>query len=452
MTAANVTTKAGDALLDASTFVRGSDIILGKKVSVSTLFCLSNLLDAIAFQEHLYTHFPEEGGREELSEILGRIGVSPLDLAVPKKVRERIVDLRVNAKNLDFAITQCEEDGQLVIDDFVVDPAAAFLLRHEFRQTDESPPPPPGDSRSPLWNEVRETFHSVYLNFDTDQERIFLDQLQQELDVNDVQRQHLGEAVAYVALRTDLYLALSSANRIPYIPDALRSYMIAQAVPPSRKRIHSAAVNALRRLDANLVERRKQVLSLLELPAFPVSTPSVLALILQRSESPATIIDEAKQFRESKSASVLRRQLSRIQSLLTGPVDDTARATKEVERLKDYTQGVVREYYPVGTSGQQFTSVTKVSYLLFLSLLSGVLAGGGFIQRSATSATTFFGGFDVDSLMNFLTTRHFVCIRDPLVEGNITRDVQKDVQRLFGSSLSPDELLMLSRLRSPPIS
>lgn len=447
---------AGDALLDASTFVRSSNLIHDKKVSASTVFCLSTLLDALAFQEDLYTLFPNRSNmydrreRDAFSARLGRLGLHPKELTLPREMWSRIVRIENAAKDLDFVGIRWDREGCPVIDGSAVDPPAAYLSRNEFRYADDSKEAhAPEDPTYQMRSEIGGPFRSVYEKFGIRAEgRLFA--RFSKLGTNYVQDQYIREAICYLGFRSALYLSLATDYNLPYLPDSLRSHMLARGVPSDLKRIQSVAENTLLRLDSHLTERREGLLKFPELAAYPVSTPSVLAVVLQRAKSPETIIEEALQLRESKSATVLRAQLSKVQALLTESADKRAEAISELEKIDDFTQEVVREYYPAKSSRSTKMSIGRIAYQLFVSVLSGLISDGPVIRKGTVSTASFLASLDPEVFVKFLSRRRLVCIRDPLVEGNATRHVTAELERLFGGSLTSDELLLIRKLRKLP--
>jgi hypothetical protein len=446
----------GDALLDASTYVRSSNLIHEGKVSVSTVFCLSTLLDAVAFQEELFTLFPNtsdifgERERNAFTARLERLGLSPKELTLPKKIWTRIVRYENAAKDLDFGVIRWDKDGSPVIDGSAVDPPAAYFSRNEFQfagdsREDHSPEDPAYQLRS----EIGGPFRSVYERFGITAEGRLFARLNQ-LGTNFVQDQYIREAVCYLGFRSELYLSLAADYNLPYLPDSLRSYMLAKGVPAGLNRIQSVAQNTLLRLDSQISERRQGLRKFPELPPFPVSTPSALALVLQRAKSPDDIIPQALQLRESRAGTKLRGHLSKVQALLTESAGKRAEAASELEKADDFTQDVVHEYYPGKSPRSVAIPATKLAYQLFVSVLSGLISDGPAIRRGGVSTATFLSSLDTEKFVRFLSRRRLVCIRNPLVEGSVTRDVTTELKRLFGTSLSADELLMLRKLRRMP--
>jgi hypothetical protein len=433
-----------ETLIDATTLVRAREMTNSGTLGFTHVLALSNLVDSLVLFDSIATLPPVDPEDDSFRTVIDDLGIHPELYTISEETMNRVVNIENNARDLEFGVIRWNSDGEPRVPAKIVDPVVIPTFHAQFHaQSKEGTRLESPSLNYRLSTEVKKYFRSIYNSFLPEgEQKLVLSLLEPQTS------QYPFPGLAYLSFRTDLYMALAGAHNVPYMPDALRSSFILGGTTESYRRLLPAAKIVLRNLDASVDQRRAELNRLTEpLAAASTSTPSVLAYVLSRASSKEKLVDEAIVLAKDRSAGRFRTELLKLQEMILELPANTDAVRGQIERLSAVSEAFVRETTGDRKAGTRILDSQQFLLQGFVSVLGAILTGVSTWGAAGATTLNVLSSLSPTRLRDLLLRRSLAFLKDPILEANAGIGVQRELSRLFGKTLSDQDLLVLRSLR-----
>lgn len=438
------------SLLDATSIVWTHELLVNRRVGVSTVFALANLIDCMVLTEKQYSLAPAKVDDPQFRSVLDQLDFHPGLLQVEEGMDDNLtatVAAENAGRNLDFTVVHFDENNQPGVYPEAVDYAAALPFEdHAWRIRAERESNAPISSGRILEDEVQMRYRSVHTGFGVENSDELLRQI-----VGLGRESPPIWGLSTLAFRSELYLDLSAYYELPYFADPLRSYLIAQGTRRSYAN-YLVAARALGAVVDDAVDARRKGLDrvLPSLPALPISTPGLLNLVLTRSRTTSDVLQESRELAGLRSARRLRGEVADLQSQLLRYELDPAKVKVHLEQIKQTTTDFANEAGTGRFGHHPADAPAQILIQGFVAYASTWMTGHNAIQAGEISTASLLASMGLDKARRFLRAYRLAFLKNPLIEATALRSVRHEVRRIFGSELSEEDLQILRTLRGLP--